>query len=126
MKLNGKNAMADNLKKGRSVIFRKYNPAISVSNIKFVDETYAQKFDNEQRQGTLAASVCRAYHFYIMPWFIWPCHIYGRKPDKRNRRAQSIRRVGNRDHCTLLSKDFLALVVISLTYSCTCGLLGNV
>ena len=36
------------------LVFKKYNPEYPFE-YKFVDEAYAKKFDNEQRQGTLAA-----------------------------------------------------------------------
>ena len=52
IKLNGNNSTADNLKRAEAV-FKKYNSEYPFE-YKFVDEAYAQKFDNEQRQGTLA------------------------------------------------------------------------
>ena len=53
IKLNGNNPTAKNLEKA-AAIFKKYNPEYPFE-YKFVDEEYAQKFENEKRQGTLAA-----------------------------------------------------------------------
>jgi putative ABC transport system permease protein len=53
IKLNGNNPTAQNLKKTEA-IFKKYNPDYPFE-YRFVDEAYAQKFNEEQRQGTLVA-----------------------------------------------------------------------
>jgi putative ABC transport system permease protein len=111
MKLNGKNAMADNLKKAEA-IFKKYNPQYPFE-YKFVDETYAQKFDNEQRQGTLAAL------FAGLTIFISCLGLFGLATYMAENRIKEIgvRKVlgaSVAEITTLLSKDFLALVIISL------------
>lgn len=53
IKLNGNNPTVENLK-NTEAIFKKYNPDYPF-DYKFINESYAQKFDDEQRQGTLAA-----------------------------------------------------------------------
>src|SRR4029077_17540848 len=52
-KLNPANTTADNLAKAEK-IFRQYNPQYPFEYF-FVDESYANKFREEQRTGTLAA-----------------------------------------------------------------------
>ncbi len=111
IKLNGKNNTADNLKKAET-IFRKYNPQYPFE-IKFVDEEYARKFDNEQRQGTLAAL------FAGLTIFISCLGLFGLATYMAENRIKEIgvRKVlgaSVTEITTLLSKDFLALVVISL------------
>jgi putative ABC transport system permease protein len=111
IKLNGKNATANNLKKAET-IFRKYNPQYPFE-IKFVDEEYARKFENEQRQGTLAAL------FAGLTIFISCLGLFGLATYMAENRIKEIgvRKVlgaSVTEITALLSKDFLALVVISL------------
>lgn len=111
MKFNGQNPMADNLKKAQ-VIFQKYNPQYPF-DYKFVDESYAEKFDNEKRQGTLAAL------FAGLTIFISCLGLFGLASYTAENRIKEIgvRKVLGASVAgitTLLSKDFLALVVISL------------
>lgn len=111
MKFNGQNPMADNLKKAQ-VIFQKYNPQYPF-DYKFVDESYAEKFDNEKRQGTLAAL------FAGLTIFISCLGLFGLASYTAENRIKEIgvRKVlgaSVTEITTLLSKDFLALVVISL------------
>jgi putative ABC transport system permease protein len=110
MKFNGKNAMADNLKKAE-VIFRKYNPQYPFE-YKFVDESYAEKFENEQRQGTLAAL------FAGLTIFISCLGLFGLATYMAENRIKEIgvRKVlgaSVAEITRLLSKDFLTLVIIS-------------
>jgi putative ABC transport system permease protein len=110
MKLNGKNGMADNLKKAE-VIFRKYNPQYPFE-YRFVDETYAQKFENEQRQGTLAAL------FAGLTIFISCLGLFGLATYMAETRIKEIgvRKVlgaSVAEITRLLSKDFLTLVIVS-------------
>lgn len=110
MKFNGKNAVADNLKTVEG-IFRKYNPQYPF-DYKFVDESYAQKFDNEKRQGTLAAL------FAGLTIFISCLGLFGLASYTAENRIKEIgvRKVLGASVTritTLLSKEFIALVVIS-------------
>jgi len=110
IKLNGNNATTKNLAKAEA-IFRKYNPEYPFE-YKFVDESYAQKFDNEQRQGTLAAL------FAGLTIFISCLGLFGLAAYMAENR---IREIGVRKVLgasitgitTLLSKDFVKLVIIS-------------
>ena len=111
IKLNGNNSTADNLKKAE-VIFKKYNPAYPFE-YKFVDEAYAQKFDNEQRQGTLAAL------FAGLTIFISCLGLFGLATYMAENRIKEIgvRKVLGASVAgiaALLSKEFLTLVIISL------------
>jgi len=110
IKLNGNNPTADNLKRAK-VIFSKYNPEYPFE-YKFVDEEYARKFENEQRQGTLAAL------FGGLTVFISCLGLFGLATYTAETR---IREIGVRKVLgasvagitALLSKDFVRLVIIS-------------
>jgi len=110
IKLNGDHATAKNLAMAET-IFRKYNPEYPFE-YKFVDESYAQKFENEQRQGTLAAL------FAGLTIFISCLGLFGLAAYMAENR---IREIGVRKVLgasitgitTLLSKDFVKLVIIS-------------
>ncbi|HEY5327774.1 MAG TPA: FtsX-like permease family protein, partial [Mucilaginibacter sp.] len=110
IKLNGKNSTSDNLKRAE-VIFKKYNPEYPFE-YKFVDEAYAQKFDNEQRQGTLAAL------FAGLTIFISCLGLFGLATYMAENRIKEIgvRKVLGASVTritTLLSRDFVTLVIIS-------------
>jgi len=110
IKLNGNNATAENLQKA-AAIFKKYNPEYPFE-YKFVDEAYAQKFDNEQRQGTLAAL------FAGLTIFISCLGLFGLATYMAENRIKEIgvRKVLGASVTgitTLLSKDFVKLVIIS-------------
>jgi len=110
IKLNGKNATADNLKKVEA-IFRKYNPEYPFE-YKFVDEAYAKKFENEQGQGTLAAL------FAGLTIFISCLGLFGLATYMAENRIKEIgvRKVLGASVTgitALLSKDFITLVIIS-------------
>lgn len=110
MKLNGRNPLAQNLEKA-AVIFKKYNPEYPV-NIQFVDAEYALKFENEQRQGTLAAL------FAGLTIFISCLGLFGLSTYMAENRVKEIgvRKVLGASVTgitALLSKDFIRLVIIS-------------
>lgn len=110
MKLNGNHSTAENLK-NIETIFSKYNPEYPFE-YKFVDEAYAQKFDNEKLQGTLAAL------FAGLTIFISCLGLFGLATYMAENR---IREIGVRkvlgasiaSITTLLSKDFVKLVIVS-------------
>ena len=114
IKLNEKNTLADNLKK-MEVIFKKYNPDYPFE-YQFVDEQYAKKFEDEQRQGILAAL------FAGLTIFISCLGLFGLATYMAENR---IREIGVRkvlgasvtEITTLLSKDFVTLVIISFIIS---------
>jgi ABC-type antimicrobial peptide transport system permease subunit len=110
IKLNGNNAITKNLKKAEA-IFNKYNPDYPFE-YKFVDEAYARKFDNAQRQGTLAAL------FAGLTIFISCLGLFGLATYMAENRIKEIgvRKVlgaSVTSITTLLSKDFVKLVIIS-------------
>jgi putative ABC transport system permease protein len=110
IKFNNKNPMADNLKKAEA-IFKKYNPQYPFE-YKFVDEDYAAKFKSEQRTGTLAAL------FSGLTIFISCLGLFGLAAYMAESRIKEIgvRKVLGASVtgiATLLSKDFVGLVIIA-------------
>lgn len=110
IKLNSNTSTADNLKKAEA-IFKKYNTEYPFE-YKFVDEEYAQKFEDEQRQGTLAAL------FAGLTIFISCLGLFGLATYMAENRIKEIgvRKVLGASVAgiaTLLSRDFLKLVIVS-------------
>jgi putative ABC transport system permease protein len=110
IKLNEDNATAKNLKMA-DAIFKKYNPEY-VFDPKFVDEAYARKFENEKRQGTLAGL------FAGLTIFISCLGLFGLTTYMAENRIKEIgvRKILGASVTgitTLLSKDFVKLVIIS-------------
>ncbi|MHA4808476.1 ABC transporter permease [Flavitalea flava] len=110
IKLNGKNSTAQNLKKAEAV-FNKYNPEYPFE-YKFVDQEYARKFENGKRQGTLAAL------FAGLTIFISCLGLFGLATYMAENRIKEIgvRKVLGASVtgiATLLSKDFVKLVIVS-------------
>jgi putative ABC transport system permease protein len=110
IKFNNKNSTADNLKKAEA-IFKKYNPQYPFE-YKFVDEDYAAKFKSEQRTGTLAAL------FSGLTIFISCLGLFGLAAYMAESRIKEIgvRKVLGASVtgiATLLSKDFVGLVIIA-------------
>ena len=110
IKLNSKNSTADNLKKAEA-IFKKYNPEYPFE-LRFVDEAYARKFYDQERQGTLAAL------FAGLTIFISCLGLFGLAAYMAENRIKEIgvRKVLGASVTritALLSKDFLVLVIIS-------------
>ena len=92
-------------------LFKKYNTEYPFE-YKFVDDEYAQKFDNEQRQGTLATL------FAGLTIFISCLGLFGLATYMAENRIKEIgvRKVLGASVAglaTLLSKDFLKLVIVS-------------
>ena len=110
IKLNGQNSTADNLAKAEA-IFKKYNAEYPV-DLKFVDEEYAKKFEAEKRTGVLAGI------FAALTIFISCLGLFGLAAYMAENRIKEIgvRKVLGASVAgitTLLSKDFLQLVIIS-------------
>lgn len=110
-KLNPSKSVSENLALAETV-FRKYNPQYPF-DAHFVDESYARKFDNQKRTGKLAAL------FAGLTIFISCLGLFGLAAYMAQNRIKEIgvRRVLGatvNNITTLLSKDFLKLVVISL------------
>ncbi len=114
MRLNNKNLVADNLKKA-AAIFKRYNPEYPFEN-HFVDEDYAYKFDEEKRTGTLAGL------FAGLTVFISCLGLFGLATYMAENRIKEIgvRKVLGASVAgiaTLLSRDFLQLVVLSFAFA---------
>ena len=110
IKLNSSNPTAQNLQKAEA-IFKKYNPEFPFE-YKFVDEEYARKFTDEKRFGTLAAL------FAGLTIFISCLGLFGLATYMAENRIKEIgvRKVLGASVtgiATLLSKDFLRLVIVS-------------
>lgn len=110
IKLNHNRSTADNLK-AAAAIFKKYNPEYPFE-YKFVDEEYEQKFENEKQTGTLATL------FAGLTIFISCLGLFGLATYMAENRIKEIgvRKVLGASVggiATLLSKDFLKLVLVS-------------
>ncbi|MDE3143643.1 MAG: ABC transporter permease, partial [Bacteroidota bacterium] len=109
-KLNPANSTKDNLAKAEQ-IFKKYNPQYPFEYV-FADEAYAKKFKEQQRTGTLAAL------FAGLTIFISCLGLFGLAAYMAENRIKEIgvRKVLGASVAsvtTLLSKDFLKLVLIA-------------
>ena len=103
-------------------IFKKYNPEYPFE-YKFVDEEYARKFDNEKRQGTLASL------FAGLTIFISCLGLFGLATYMAENRIKEIgvRKVLGASVTkitTLLSKDFIILVLIAFIIAVPLAYLG--
>ena len=110
IKLDGNNSTAKNLA-GAEAIFKKHNPEYPFE-VRFVDEAYEEKFDSEQRQGTLAAL------FSGLAILISCLGLFGLAAHMTETRIKEIgiRKVLGASVAgitVLLSKDFVKLVAIS-------------
>lgn len=110
IRLNDKNLMADNLKKAQA-IFKRYNPEYPFE-YQFIDQDYAEKFDDEKRTGTLAGL------FAALTVFISCLGLFGLATYMAENRVKEIgvRKVLGASVTgivALLSKDFLKLVLVS-------------
>lgn len=110
IKLNDQNSTASNLKKAEA-IFKQFNPEYPF-DYKFVDEEYADKFEDEKRTGTLAAL------FAGLTIFISCLGLFGLATYMAENRTKEIgvRKVLGASVTritTLLSKDFLKLVIVA-------------
>ena len=111
IKLNPAKSMSEDLKLTEQV-FKQYNPQYPF-NYRFVDEEYAKKFDDTQRTATLAAL------FAGLTIVISCLGLFGLAAYMAENRIKEIgvRKVlgaSVMEITTLLSKDFLKLVVVSL------------
>jgi ABC-type antimicrobial peptide transport system permease subunit len=112
IKLNGNNSTAKNLA-NTEAIFKKYNPEYPF-DAKFVDEEYARKFEGEKLQGTLAGL------FACLTIFISCLGLFGLATYMAENRIKEIgvRKILGASVAgitTLLSKDFVKLVIISFS-----------
>ncbi|HEY8396454.1 MAG TPA: FtsX-like permease family protein, partial [Flavihumibacter sp.] len=109
-RLNPKNSVAENLQKAEK-IFKKFNPDYPF-DLTFVDQEYALKFEEEKKIGSLAAL------FAGLTIFISCMGLFGLATYMASTRIKEIgiRKVLGAsvpNITTLLSKDFLKLVMIA-------------
>lgn len=110
IKLNGNNSTTKNMDKA-AAIFKKYNPDYPF-DAKFVDEAYASKFESEKLQGQLAGL------FAGLTIFISCLGLFGLATYVAENRVKEIgiRKILGASVAgitTLLSKDFVKLVMVS-------------
>jgi ABC-type antimicrobial peptide transport system permease subunit len=111
IKFNDKNTVAANIKAAEK-IFRKYNPDF-IYDMQFVDQDYARKFGNEQRQATLAGL------FSGLTIFISCLGLFGLTAYMAETRIKEIgvRKVlgaSVTNITALLSRDFLMLLIVAI------------
>jgi ABC-type antimicrobial peptide transport system permease subunit len=115
IKLNPQKNTAENLA-GIEAIFKKFNPEFPVT-IHFIDEAYAQKFEDEKRMGTLAGI------FAGLTIFISCLGLFGLATFMAENRIKEIgiRKVLGASVAgivQMLSREFLILVGIALIIAC--------
>ncbi len=110
-RLNKANKTSDNLARMEAV-FKKYNPAYPFEYT-FVDEAYARKFLAEQRTGTLA-SWFAGLTIFISCLGLFALAAYMAETRKREIGIRKVLGASVKDVVSLLSKEFLILVSISV------------
>ncbi|WP_315823730.1 ABC transporter permease [Paraflavitalea speifideaquila] len=110
IRFNPANSTASNLKTAET-IFRKYNPEYPFE-YKFVDEEFARKFDDEKRTGTLAA-LFAGLTIFISCLGLFGLAIYMAESRIKEIGVRKVLGASVTGLATLLSKDFLKLVMIS-------------
>lgn len=108
--MNSDASMTQNLKSAES-IFKKYNPEYPFE-YKFVDEEYASKFQDEQRQGTLAG-LFAGLTIFISCLGLFALATYMAENRIKEIGVRKVLGASVTRITTLLSKDFLKLVLIS-------------
>ena len=110
IKLNANNSTASNIKNAET-IFRKYNTEYPFE-YKFVDEEYARKFEDEKRTGTLAG-LFAGLTIFISCLGLFGLAIYMAESRVKEIGVRKVLGASVPGLATLLSKDFLTLVMIS-------------
>jgi len=110
IKLNHDRSTAENLKMAEA-IFKKYNPQYPFE-YKFVDEEYAQKFDNEKRTGTLAG-LFSALAILISCLGLFGLATYMAESRIKEIGIRKVLGASVKGLASLLTKDFLKLVIVS-------------
>ena len=111
VKLSGHNRMADNLAKAEQ-IFKQYNPAYPFE-YQFVDEEYAAKFQNEKKMGTLATWFA-GLAIFISCLGLFALVAYMAETRRKEIGIRKVLGASVFDITSLLSKEFLILVLISI------------
>lgn len=110
IKFNANNSTEKNLKTAET-IFRKYNPEYPFE-YKFVDEEFARKFEDEKRTGTLAG-LFAGLTIFISCLGLFGLAIYMAESRVKEIGVRKVLGASVTGLATLLSKDFLKLVLIS-------------
>ena len=110
IKLNGHQSTSQNLKKAEA-IFKKYNPDYPFE-YRFIDETYARKFENEKRQGTLAA-LFAALAVVISCLGLFGLALYMAESRTKEIGVRKVLGASVTSIALLLSKEFMKLVLIA-------------
>ncbi len=111
IKFNGKNTTAENLAEAER-IFKKYNPAYPFE-YSFVDEAYARNFESEQRTGVLITWFA-GLAILISCMGIFALVAYMAEARKKEIGIRKVLGASVKDVVSLLSKEFLILVLISV------------
>jgi ABC-type antimicrobial peptide transport system permease subunit len=114
VKLNPENTLSHNLRQAE-IVFKKYNPGVPF-DYTFINEEYAQKFENEKRTASLATL------FTALTIFISCLGLFGLSAYMAENRIKEIgvRKVLGAsvlDITTLLSLNFLSLVMFAFIVS---------
>lgn len=110
LKLNAASNTSANLAKIEKV-FKKYNPQYPFEYV-FADEAYARKFDDTQRTGKLA-SLFAALTIFISCLGLFALAAYAAENRTKEIGVRKVLGASVFDITSLMSKDFLKLVIIS-------------
>lgn len=111
MRLNPDRPMSDNLK-AIEAVFKKFNPEYPF-DLNFVDTEYEKKFNDEQRIGTLA-SLFAGLTIFISCLGLFALATYMAENRVKEIGVRKVLGASILNITTLLSKDFLALVLVSI------------
>lgn len=112
MRFNGANSTEKNLKTAET-IFRKFNPEYPFE-YQFVDEEYARKFEDEKRIATLSG-LFAGLTIFISCLGLFGLAIYMAESRVKEIGVRKVLGASVTGLATLLSKDFLKLVLIAFT-----------
>lgn len=111
LRMNPDKPVADNLKTMEAV-FKKYNPEYPF-NFKFADSEYEKKFNDEKRIGTLA-SLFAGLTIFISCLGLFALATYMAENRVKEIGVRKVLGASVFNITSLLSKDFLALVIVSI------------
>ncbi len=111
IRLNGANSTSENLAKAEA-IFKTYNPAYPFE-YQFIDEEYARKFQEEKTMGSLATWFA-VLTIFISCMGLFALVAYMAETRKREIGIRKILGASIKDVTSLLTKEFLILVLISI------------
>ena len=112
IRLNGAKNMADNLSAAEQ-IFKKFNPKYPF-DYKLIDEEYASKYASEQRVGDLSLWFT-ALAVFISCMGLFALVAYMAETRRKEIAIRKVLGASVKDVVALLSKEFLLLVLVSVT-----------